>query len=340
MAEQLLTGRSVYETYYLQTFLQGYSPSTIAWIGSIHTFALLSAALISGPITDRYGVMVRTHRDPSTPKSRDLLRRLLTGLRKVIIWPCSLTLVIAMMLTSLCTKFHQFLLCQGILLGVSSGLIFVSALSVVGHYFSKKRAMAMSYASTGSPIGGIIFPVILTNLIPKVGFGWAQRVYGFLSLLLLAVAAVTIRPTRIRRKGSFVLLDAFKKPAYSFQVAALFLIILGLWTPYFYLTEYGLAQGMSAELASYLFAVINAGSFMGRVLAGTFAGYVGQFNVITIACYCSSLLLFCWLAITSSAGIMALALLFGGTSGIIVALMMSTIAYTADHPSKVCVRHR
>lgn len=49
---------SVYETYYLQSYLQGYSPSTVAWIGSIQAFAQFSATLISGPITDRYGPSV------------------------------------------------------------------------------------------------------------------------------------------------------------------------------------------------------------------------------------------------------------------------------------------
>jgi MFS family permease len=171
---------------------------------------------------------------------------------QVIIWPFSLLLVIAMMLTSLCTEFYQFLLCQGILLGISSGLIFAPALSVVGHYFFKKRAMAMAFASTGSPIGGI--PVIMTNLLqtPSVGFAWGQRVCGFLSLFLLGIAAVTIRPTPVRRKGSFILLEAFLKPAYSLQVAALFMVVLGFWTPYFYLAEYGLAYGMTPSLASYL----------------------------------------------------------------------------------------
>jgi len=256
---------------------------------------------------------------------------------QIVIWPFSLLLVVAMMLTSLCTEFYQFLLCQGILLGISSGLIFAPALSVVGHYFFKKRAMAMAFASTGSPIGGIIFPVIMTNLLqnPSVGFPWGQRVCGFLSLFLLAVAAVTIRPMPMRRKGSFILLEAFLKPVYSLQVAALFMVVLGIWTPYFYLAEYGLAHGMAPSLASYLFALINGGSFVGRMLGGTVAQRLGQFNVITLACYSSAILLFCWLKVYTSAGLIVLSVLFGATSGIIIALMMSTVAHTADHPSKI-----
>lgn len=244
-----------------------------------------------------------------------------------------------MMLTSLCTKFYQFLLCQGILLGVCCGLIFAPALSVVGQYFFKKRGMAMAYASTGSPIGGIIFPFVLTRLIqtPNVGFPWAQRVCGFISLFLLAIAAVTIRPTPMRRKGALFLLEAFKIPAYSLQVGGLFMVAFGFWTPYFYLAEYGQAHGMSANLASYLFAIINAGSFVGRILGGTFAHKVGQFNVVTFSCFTTALLLFCWLKITSSAGLIVLSIFFGATSGTIIALMMSTIAHCAPHPSKVCV---
>lgn len=194
---------------------------------------------------------------------------------QVVIWPFSLLLVVAMMLTSLCHEFYQFLLCQGILLGVSAGLIFAPALSVVGHYFFQKRAMAMSLASTGSPIGGIIYPVILNSLIPSIGFGWAQRVCGFLSLFLLGTAAFIIRPTGMKRKGRFILLEAFKNPACSFQVAALFMVVLGIWIPYFYLAEYGLAHGMSANLAGYLFALISSGSFVGRIFGGFLAGFAG-----------------------------------------------------------------
>ncbi|KAM0255601.1 hypothetical protein ACHAQJ_005605 [Trichoderma viride] len=302
----------VYETYYLQTFLSNHSPSDVAWIGSFQAFFQFSAAIISGPIADRYGPMV-------------------------VIWPCSLLLVVAMMLTSLCTEFYQFILCQGIFLGLCSGLIFTPAISVVGQYFYKRRPIAIAFATTGSPLGGIIYPVIMTNLLrnKNVGFAWGQRVCGFLTLFLLGIAAVAIRPTPLRRKGAFVLPEAFKIPAFSLQVAAFFMVIMGLWTPYFYLADYGTAHGMSANLASYLFAIINAGSFLGRVFAGAVARKLGQFNVITVACYASAILLFCWLKITSSAGLVVLSILFGASSGIVIALMMTTLAHTADHPSKI-----
>lgn len=305
---------SVYETYYLQTYLAGYSPSDVAWISSTQVFFQFFITIISGPMTDRYGAMV-------------------------MIWPFSLLMVIAMMLTSLCTEFYQFLLCQGILTGICSGMIFSPATTVVGHYFYKKRPMAMAFAQTGSPLGGVIYPVIMTSMLHKSdsGFAWGQRVCGFLSLFLLSIAAATIRPTGLKRASKFILLEAFKKPKYSLQVGGIFFVILGLWTPYFYVANYGLANGMSPALASYMFAMINGGSFLGRLLSGAVAQYLGQFNLVAAGSYCSAVLVFAWLGIKSSAGLVVFSWLYGATSGIVVALMISTLAHTADHPSKVCM---
>lgn len=109
-------------------------------------------------------------------------------------------------------------------------MIFPAAMTVVGQYFYKKRAMAMAFASTGSPIGGIIFPVIMTNSLhcSGIGFGWGQRICGFLTLVLLSIAAVTICPTGMKRATKFILLEPFRKPTYILQIAGQFMAILGL----------------------------------------------------------------------------------------------------------------
>lgn len=244
-----------------------------------------------------------------------------------------------MMLTSVCRELYQFILCQGILLGATAGLVFFPAIAVVGQYFVKDRPLAMAVASTGSPVGGIIYPVVLNRLIPHIGFPWAQRVCGFISLFLVSVALVTIRPSGAKRSGKLFLLEAFAKPAYSLQVGGLFLVMLGIYTPYFYLATYGTEHGMGSTLAGYLFALLNAGSLVGRLIAGFGARHVGMYNVMAFACLGSGLLVFCWLSITSTGGLIALAILYGATSGIVIALMMATLAHTAGHPSQVRYRH-
>lgn len=51
----------------------------------------------------------------------------------------------------------------------------------------------MGLATTGGSVGGIIFPLIIQSVAPKLGFGWAVRIMGFICLLLLLVSNWLIR---------------------------------------------------------------------------------------------------------------------------------------------------
>ena len=48
-------------------------------------------------------------------------------------------------------------------------MIFGPSLTVVSHWFNKKRGMALGLLSIGSSVGGTIFPIAARNLIPAVG---------------------------------------------------------------------------------------------------------------------------------------------------------------------------
>lgn len=333
-----LRTHSVYEAYYLQTFLRDTSPSAVAWIGSIQACSQFSATVISGPITDRYGPSVRfSPPHDLMPTQPPPLKPPPLTISQVIVLPFSCTYIAAMLLTSACKKYYQFLLCQGILLGISSGLIYAPAVAVVGHYFHRKRPMVLAIASTGSTLGGIIFPVMLTRLLnhSSLGFGWTQRCVAFLASGLALVSCATVRPGIPPRKGTWLLPAAFLDPAYTLQVAGLFLISWGLWTPFFYLSTYGLRHGMDASLATYLVAVINGGSFAGRVGGGAAALALGQFNLVAAASLASGVLVLCWLRIASTGGLVVLAVLYGATSGMVIALMIATLGIVAPRPNQI-----
>jgi MFS family permease len=58
-------------------------------------------------------------------------------------------------MTSLCTQFWQVVLAQGIGMGIGSGIIFLPSISIISHYFMKRRALAMGICTTGSSTGGM-----------------------------------------------------------------------------------------------------------------------------------------------------------------------------------------
>lgn len=85
------------------------------------------------------------------------------------------------------------MLTQGIMTGLGGGLFFTPSLGVMGTYFSSKRALAIGIATTGNSVGGMIYPVLVQQLLPKLGFAWTARVLGFLNLGLLSIVLVFMR---------------------------------------------------------------------------------------------------------------------------------------------------
>ena len=59
-------------------------------------------------------------------------------------------------------------------------------------YFRKKRAIAGGLAIAGSSLGGVIFPIMVVHLLPKVGFAWTMRICAFLILGLLIITSSTV----------------------------------------------------------------------------------------------------------------------------------------------------
>lgn len=241
------------------------------------------------------------------------------------------------MLTSICTKYYQFLLCQGILGGLSMGLTYAPAVAVVGHYFRRKRPAAMGIAASGSALGGIIYPIMLDQLLNKstLGFGWTQRIVGFLVLGLAIIAVVTIRPGVPPRTGTYLLPGAFKQMEYTLQVAGLFVTLWGLFTPFFYLPTYAQEHGMSADLSWYLISILNAASFFGRLFGGYLAVIAGPFELLSFCCAVYGVLVLCWIPATSNASLIVLAVLFGFFSGGIIGLMLATLSHVAPRPNEI-----
>jgi MCP family monocarboxylic acid transporter-like MFS transporter 10 len=72
-------------------------------------------------------------------------------------------------------QFWLVLMTQGLLMGLTIAFGVQPALTVVGQHFKERRALAMGLVSTGSALGGIGFPLMFDQLLPKVGFSNSLR---------------------------------------------------------------------------------------------------------------------------------------------------------------------
>jgi MFS family permease len=72
--------------------------------------------------------------------------------------------------------YYQYFLSQGIGIGIGIGLLFVPSISIVTHYFTRRRAIAMGIVSSGSSLGAIVHTAMLNKLLDcPAGFSWAIR---------------------------------------------------------------------------------------------------------------------------------------------------------------------
>lgn len=240
-------------------------------------------------------------------------------------------------MTSLCKEYYQFLLAQGILGGICMGMSMGPAMAATGQYFHKKRGAAMGLSIAGSSLGGIIFPIALSKMLnnPNLSFGWTVRILGFIMLALILPACFCIRARLPPRDGQFFLPKAFTEPLYVAIIASVFLMMLGLFTPFFYLPSFAVSHGMSAQLSAYLVAILNAASFFGRVVPGIMADKLGALNMLFVAGLSTGILVFAWQAMNTNADIIVFSALYGFCSGAIISLMSFALAGVPKNPQNI-----
>lgn len=279
--------------------LSSYSSSSVGWIFSTFPFFLYFAGVQIGPLFDVYGARVLV----------------ITG---------SIGLVVALMTLSVSTEYYQIILSFGVLGGLSTCCLFTTAVSAIGHWFHARRGFAMGIACTAGGTGGLAFSLIILFLAPKIGFGWAMRVIGFISAALCAIACLLLR-SRLppnKTKGAKIDILALRDPPYAATTAAIFLVEFAVFIPYTFLVDQALDAGMKQELAYALIPILNAAAIPGRLLPGYIADRYGRLNTMTVtAVVCCLLTFLLWLIGSSShAAIIAYTVLFGFWSGAAISL--------------------
>ncbi|KAF9494648.1 MFS general substrate transporter [Pleurotus eryngii] len=175
----------------------------------------------------------------------------------------SLIYVFSLFMVSLVdtSAYYQVYLSQGIGLGLGAGLL----------------VFAMGVVVTGPSLGGIIFPVMLNQLFKLVDFEWAVRASAFVVLGLLGAANLLMSDNPSVKSDD-------KKPVLKnvltdvpFMLASFGRVCHSVD---FYLQLYAILQGVDANIAFYMLAVMNAAGLPGRIIPGILADRFGPFNII------------------------------------------------------------
>ncbi|EME80989.1 uncharacterized protein MYCFIDRAFT_26691 [Pseudocercospora fijiensis CIRAD86] len=299
----MVTAFGIFQLHYSNVMLRSESNSSISWIGTIQGFLLAVGSVFAGCILDR-------------------------GHPRRLIAFGGFFAVLGLMMTSLCTTYWQIFLAQGVCIGLGSGSLFIVAVAVIPGWFEKRRAIATGLAATGSSIGGVVYPITFHKLEPMIGFGWSLRVMGFMALATCAISFAcanmrTLPPPRPK----IVDFSGFREILFTLFAIVSFIGAMGLYVPFFYITEYSLKRGgITGELVYFMLPILSAGSILGRVLPAFLADRYGCLTVLTFTTAISSIVALVWIAVTGQAGVIVWSLLYGAFSGTFVSLQTPTIA--------------
>lgn len=266
----LMNSIGIYQAWLSTHQLSSLSHSQISWIFGVYNFLIFFGGLQIGPIFDAKGP-------------------------RALIWIGSGLLVLMFILLGFCRLYWHFFVVLGVLGGIGTSFIFIVPVASIGRFFLRRRGAATGLAMTGGSIGGVIFPIMLEKLGPRIGFAWATRAIGLVTLVLLLIGCLLIRgrqpespesspekPKSRRESIKSLLPDLtiLKNPLLSFTTAGVFLIEWGFFIPLEYITSYALANKISPDLAYLMIVFFNAGSFPGRWIPGILADKVGRYNML------------------------------------------------------------
>lgn len=267
-----------FQSYYVDSLSR--PPSDVAWIGSIQVFLLFFIGVFTGRLTD-------------------------AGFFRPLAVLGSLLTVAGTMASSVCTQYWQILLAQGVCVGLGNGCLFCPAVAVSTSYFDKRRSIAIGLTACGSATGGVLYPSIVRELLPRLGLAWTIRIIGFLQLAGLIVGVVTIRPRLPpRRSGRLVEWAIFKEAQFVYFAVGSFLCFWGIYFALFYAAAYAReVQNMAYTTSLDLVMIMSAISILGRLIPNYLADRFGALTVFVPTAGLSALTVFSWIAVNSKSGL-------------------------------------
>lgn len=304
----------VFQTYYTQTL--GHPPSDISWVGSIQIFLLFFVGTFSGRATD-------------------------AGYFKITLACGALLLCFSIFMTSLCTKYWQLFLAQGLGQGIGCGMMFCPTLALISTYFAKNRGIAIGMVASGSATGGLVFPAVVMKMLPTAGYGWTMRTLGFISLATLTPCVLFLKQRLPpRQSGPLVEWAAFRETPYLLFAVGMFLNFWGLYVGFFYIGSFSRnVIGVSTDRSIDLLLVMNGVGLVGRLVPNLLADqYTGPLNLLIPFSFATAIVAYCWAAVKDTSGLWAFAVFYGLFAAGIQSLFPATLSTLTTDLKKIGVR--
>lgn len=224
-----------------------------------------------------------------------------------VVWVGGFVFALALFLASVSQALWQFILTQGLLLGIGTCLTYMPSVTVAPTWFSLHRGLAMGIILAGTGVGGVVWPLAFRSLIANVGFRNTLRITGGISLIIIWTSGLFLRwpdsyMTRLQTENtttSRTTTSIFRLPLVDWRVARtrkFFAHALGAalqsaayYTPVFFFASFARTLGYSQSTSANFIAVSNAANAIGKIVIGHAADRMGRLNTLFLSTMISAI---------------------------------------------------
>jgi MFS family permease len=290
----------IFQAYWKTTVIPHESDARVAWIGSLGAWLLFFVGFLSGPLFDA-----------------GYLRLLLAG--------STFFVTLGLMMTSLCDEYWQFMLAQGLCLGIGMGLGLTPSITLPMTWYPTPagRAMSMGIVTTSSSFGGIVYSVMFHYIERQSGWRWAVRAIAFVALGTNLCGSTLLKykekPASRRKLIDMSIVHEFD---YMVMIVGVSFVLMSVYTPAIWIQLYWLFSGHDSDATVFfwLIPIMLAGGLPGRLVPNGLAIKFGAYNMFLVVALCCTILNLCWIAVHSRGAIITFAVFYGFFNGGVMSL--------------------
>ncbi|KAL2856509.1 monocarboxylate permease [Aspergillus pseudoustus] len=307
-------GFAVFQQLYTETLPQ--TSSEISWIGSVQISLLFFLGVFAGRATD-------------------------AGYFRLVYTTGTFLQILGFAMLSLCKTYWQIFLTQAVCMGLGNGLTFGPGLAVMSSYFSRHRAVAVGIAAAGAATGGMVYPILINQLLHTHGlsFGWTVRAAAFV-MLITQIPGVLLFKTRLPPRSSGPLIDpsALHEPPFLFFTLSMFLNFWGLYFAFFYMGTFA-RDRLGVRDTQPFILTLNAVGVVGRIVPGLIGDrFTGKLNILIPLSFVSAIVVYAWMAVSTVSGLYVFTVVYGLVGGAAQALFPATATTMAPDMSRAGTR--
>ncbi|KAF9408286.1 hypothetical protein BGZ94_002358 [Podila epigama] len=300
----------IFQSKYNEIYgVQGKTPSSISFVGSLASGFQFGFTIFAGPIMNKFGF-------------------------KVTLWAGAIISSLGLLLASWCNELWQLYLTQGVMFGIGASLLNLACTAIPPLWYSDNRGLAMGICFCGAGIGGLAFGFAIPALINAVDIYWTLRIFAIFHFVCTGFAALVMRAPRqlagppIPKEKHSINFTILKDPAFLLWFLAAALFGFAYVIPFSYVPSYAKdVIGLDANVqGGQLLAIMSGANAIGRVLIGVAGDRLGPIPVAAFCFFAAGASCFIWMFAFSHGALIAFSVVFGFFSGAFFTMIASITA--------------